>query len=416
MLLRLLPSAADFCSANQVHDARNIANAFLMEPMQAVGIAAYRSPRVWPRWLFSSATSRRYHICLEGWAFISIMALVGVAAWHSGTNLLYLMFAMLIAFFLIQGLLVWICLKGVRVERVLPEHITACEEVLVPIVVHNRKRFFSSYALRVVDGLQPKQPLGMGFVLRIPRNSSIRTSYHAIFPHRGLFTLKHLEVLTRYPFGLVERATIFREPRQALVYPQILDVSELLTQAQVDIGEHETHKKGPGVDLYGLTEYVEGQHARHIHWRSSAKAQKLMVKEFEKEEHRRITVLLENLVTSEELASVQVRDDFETAVVFAASYVKHLISHGYDVQLVTDSGIVPYGSGARHLHRVLRALAVVQLIERAGVRRFHLGSFAALLNVVFKAQGNRDSHPEACGIDIRQWQISNRKFVRKVFA
>src|SRR5688572_10686382 len=87
--------------------------------------------RGWRSWF----RIQRYRLTLEGWCFVLLMMLVGFAAWHSGTNLLYLVFAMLIGFFLAQGVLVWLCLLGVDARRVVPAHIVAQQEVLIPVVI-----------------------------------------------------------------------------------------------------------------------------------------------------------------------------------------------------------------------------------------------------------------------------------------
>ena len=350
---------------------------------------------------------RRHRLAVEGYVFIGIMALVGFAAWHSGTNLLYLMFAMMIAFFLMQGILVSVCLKGLRVSRRAPSSVCADEELRVPFTVENRKRLFASYALRVVDYLADGRSAGTGFVVRIPARAVQEHEYCTVFTRRGLVRLDHLEVITRYPFGLVQRSFFVDSPVEIIVYPQIVDVRPALPCLQMDIGDHPTRRKGMGVDLYGLREYAQGGHARHIHWRSTAKTRKLMLREFEKEERRKVTLLLRNRVEASKVESAS--EEFEKAVIFAASLARLLVREDFEVQLETDSGVVPYGSGGGHLERMLRALALIGLCSASA---HACDSDAGSPDILHVSWGNGVPRTAAAGrriLDVRDWQIVPRR-------
>lgn len=355
---------------------------------------------------------QRYHLTLTGWLLIVMMTAVGIAAWHSGTNLLYLMSSMLIGFLVVQGLLVWACLVGLDVRRDPPQHIVALQEVAMPVFVRNRKRFMNSYAIRVVDYLGRGKPVGCGYVARVPKNSEVVAYVHAIFPQRGIHSLDRIELITNYPFGLAERASVCRDSDDVLVYPALVDVSQALTDLRIDIGEHESRARGLGTQLYGLKEYTEGESAQRIHWRSSAKAQKLMLMEYEKEERKKATLVLGNLLPDDVTQRTEVLSNFELAVIFTASFAKALIDATYEIQLVTDNGTIPHGSGPGHLYRLLRALATIQVLDTPG-------RAPRLLNA-----GERDVYtiayrPETTipagtlGIHIEQWSIANGRFVSK---
>lgn len=362
------------------------------------------------RWLYPR---RRYRLTSEGMSFVAIMGLVGLAAWHSGTNLLYLMFAMLIAFFLLQGALVWLCLWRVSVQRIPPKHLSAREEVVIPLVVKNAKILFNSYALRLVDSLSRKEVLGTCFVMRVPRRSELRVSYRAVFPRRGRYALRHLEVVTRYPFGLSRKSRINTAAQQVLVYPEHVDITDLLPQLKLDLGEHESRQKGVGVDLYGLREYQSGEAVRHVHWRSSAKARKLMVAEYEKEETRKATILLNNCVSPDEAAGTQLQEEFEKAVVMAASLARALTRQHYEIRLLTATGASGYGSGMRHLHHILAALALLELIPGTRARQIPLVNPSTLFHVIFHSCPTARPLPRGHVIDVRNWTAVGARFTPK---
>src|SRR5262245_35778401 len=94
---------------------------------------------------------QRYRITAEGAALMCFIFLVGGAAWHSGTNLLYLIFAVLIAVFCSHGFMVWVALRRISVDRVVPRHVFTGKPAVIGVTLHNRRRFLPGYAFRVID-------------------------------------------------------------------------------------------------------------------------------------------------------------------------------------------------------------------------------------------------------------------------
>lgn len=360
---------------------------------------------------------RRYRLTTEGWLVIVIITLVGIAAWHSGTNLLYLMCSMLIGFLLTQSVLIVLCLSGLKVRRILPKYAYAAEETRYRVAVSNGKRFANSYSLRLIEHTSRRRVVACGYVARAPRHSTAEASMIAHFPERGLYTLGYLEVRTRYPFGLSERARMFTSPEELVVFPPRADVTAVFGSASGDFGEEESRVKGTGTQLYGLTEYTPGMHARRIHWRSSAKTNKLMVIEHERDELRKASVVLWNVEPADSLAeSPDTRAHFEQAVTYAAGLARLLISEGYEVSLVTAEGSVPHGTGSGHLHRILRTLATIELGTSArppARHRTHGGE--SEFGVVF-SDSNRNLTSGVKQTDVRQLDIRNHRFVPRNMA
>jgi len=81
-----------------------------------------------------------------------------------------------------------------------------------------------------------------------------------------------------------------------------------------------------------------------------------MVKEFEEEERRHVTLLFENTGDP----AVPYDETFEQAVSQTASLADHFIREGWQVELITLSGTIPHGSGPGHLKGILHLLALIQ--------------------------------------------------------
>ena len=315
--------------------------------------------RLIKRWF---GVRREYRITLEGIIFVIITFFIGFAAINTSTNLLYLIMSMMLSFFIISGILSTSTLRKITVKRLAVRHISALENAVIQIEVKNDKRAMHSYSLRVMDYLDTGELVGVSYLSHIAPRSGRTASYMVKFPRRGLFMLSRIRVVSRFPFGFFERAILTKQPQEILVYPQIIDIQPILEASNIDLGEYESGRKGTGHSLHGLREYTTADSARFIHWKVSARSNKIMVREFEKEEKKKVTLLLNNAIPSP--IPVDCYESFEQAVIYTASLANYLIGREFQVQLETASGRVPFGVGLSHLFRVMRALALIQLEEK----------------------------------------------------
>src|SRR5690606_28202473 len=120
------------------------------------------------------------------------------------------------------------------------------------------------------------------------------------------------------------------------------------------LGDQESNVRGSGTDLYGLRQYVEGEPARNVHWRTSARAQKLMIAEYTREERRQTVLILDNAAPPED--HPHLFDAFENAVTLAASMSKSLMDGGFEVGLITQERRIEPGQGNARLTEILRVL------------------------------------------------------------
>ncbi len=294
----------------------------------------------------------------------AIMLLIGLAALNTGAPLLYLMFSFMCAFFLMSALMAGNTMRGLGIRREAPKVWQAGRPLRVGLEVRNGKLFSASHGLRLRDSLSEGWTLGGAFFQKIPsRHQPVRESYECVFPKRGHYRLGRVEVATRFPFGLIERALTVELPGEILVLPQTIPLGRWLAQRRTDFGERESHRKGLGTGLYGLREYNEEMSARDIHWRTSARRGELMVREYEAEERRRASVIFDNRIPRE--LQRQHTLEFEMGIVLAASAVEWFCDQDFEVELRTASGIVGFGTGASHFVRCQRALAGLEMLDPA---------------------------------------------------
>ena len=311
------------------------------------------------------AHRQRYRLVSQGWQYVGAMAIIGFAAWHSGTNLVYLVFSAMVAAFVGHGFIVGVSLMALEVKRSLPHHAQADTPVSIRLTLTNRRWFLSSYGVRITDHLSNGKPVGAAFFFRVDTKSSAETDYTITFPLRGVYKLDRLEVASRFPFGMVERYFIEKQPQELVVFPQIVEVTDLLTRLESYQGDQSAHEKGAGLDLFGIRSYNEGEHARRIHWKSTARTQRLMVMEFDRDEQPKTTLILRNLVTPEMQSDPDVARNFEIAIVAAASLASRIIKSNKEASLLTSQGVIDAGRGPEHLNRILHALARLELVTTA---------------------------------------------------
>ena len=104
--------------------------------------------------------------------------------------------------------------------------------------------------------------------------------------------------------------------------------------------------------FHALREYVPGDELRHVHWRSSAKANKLQIRQYHDTRRSHLTV-----VVDDDSGSYGDPEDFETAVSVAASVAARADRDGLDLSMLCGEHAVT----GRGLDAVLDACCRIEL-------------------------------------------------------
>lgn len=350
--------SANPLAAIQRAAARRLRDTFVWEDPGPAARSASFGGRL--RGRFRLRLRRSYRIPIEGIVFVGVTLLIGLAAMNTGQQLLYLVFGMLCAFWIISDIMATTSMTGVRLRRRAPSVVSARHPVRVAIELENTKKVLSSFSLRVIDSLAGAERLGAAFFGLVRPGEKVQESYTIFFPRRGRYRLERLSISTRFPFGLIERTFGRIDPWEIVVLPPVLAPTRLLKRAEVEIGEFASNRKGSGTSLHSIRDYSPGESARDIHWRLSARTGSLVVREYEVEERRRASVLLDNRLSDPSDAAQL--EALEKAIVLASSLVGHLCERGHQVELITASGEVRFGTGGPHATRCRRALAELNAV------------------------------------------------------
>ncbi len=288
----------------------------------------------------------------EGWWLIGATLVVGLAATNTGNNLLYLILAMMLSFTAISGVLSEQALRRVRLRRGMPDRIFAGTPATFSVRLTNGKRRLPSYALYVAEADPAGRTTPERFFLKVDPQGHEGWTYSLVFPRRGRHPLPGLRLFTRFPFGLFIKSSRPLQNQPVLVYPTVRPLARHEVPAALEAGWRERHRRGRGVGLYNLRQYRPGDDPRLLHWKTSARAGDLILREREEEERPQVRLVLDDPAPGWD------SDAVEKELSYAASVAAHAIRRGAALELVTGDGVLPSGTGEAHLDRVLERLAL----------------------------------------------------------
>ena len=310
-----------------------------------------------------------YKVSREGWIYFVGLLLVALAALNTGNNLLFLILASLIALILMSGILSSISLSGIEMHLNLPEHIFAGQPVRAPVELENQKLTLPSFSLRV-EAVQEKNSSAATILEKavyfpyLPRQDRVQQIVPMKFPRRGVYHQDAFRIVTRFPFGFLQKARRLDLKTEALVYPSVDPTAEYRDVLPVLQGALESVVKGRGQDLYGVRDYIHTDSARLVHWKATARSGSLMVREFTREEDSRVLLVLDpHAAGTEKPAATQqpmVNERFERAVALSANIAWHFYQANAMLQFRSVDFDTPLAPTERNIFRILRYLALVQ--------------------------------------------------------
>jgi uncharacterized protein (DUF58 family) len=307
-----------------------------------------------------------YKISRAGWLYFGATMLVALAALNTGNNLLFLILACLVSVILMSGILSSVALAGVDLRVDLPEHIFAGQIVRATVELTNDKLTLPSFALRVeavvVRNSQAAALLETPvYFPYLPRQQSMKQSVPVTFLKRGMHVQDSFRIVTRFPFGFLQKSRRIALKSEALVYPSVESNAELSEIFPGIEGSIESYSKGRGQDLHALREYVPTDSASHVHWKASARAGSLMVREFAREDDCRILLVLDpHPGDSPSSAGSGADERFERAVTLCAGIAWHFYERNAYLQF-RSSGIETSLAPAEDIiFPILRHLALAE--------------------------------------------------------
>ena len=308
-----------------------------------------------------------YEMTRPGIVYMAITVVIGIAALNTGNNLLYIVVAALLSAILVSGIASALVLRTLELEINLPEHVFAGRPILAHLLLRNQSRWMASFSIRIVPSKRKavKRWRWEAYTLGVPKNrppedqwirvpdrrlrrvletpdkpilqqsvyfpflaagQELRAELEMTFPARGRYREKDFGLATRFPFAFLLKTRRIALAREVIVYPSIEPPEEFFEVLPMVTGEFETFVRGRGYDLYRIREYMPEDSARHVDWKATARTGALKVREFSREDERRLRIVFDNPLPGDLPAGV-----YERAVQLAASLGWHF--HHEDVEI-----------------------------------------------------------------------------------
>ena len=160
--------------------------------------------------------------------------------------------------------------------------------------------------------------------------------FSVVTRRRGLIRIGPAHAVRADALGLVRRVSTWDNPETLHVHPRTVRVPFEATGFQLDVEGVVTAKlSSSDVAFHALRDYEPGDDRRHVHWASSARLGRLVVRQFE--ETRRS----HHLLVLDTRGGAWPRDDFETAVSVAASLALADMTRSRTVWLRGRAGWLP---------------------------------------------------------------------------
>ncbi|MGR4009565.1 DUF58 domain-containing protein [Leucobacter sp. 1207-22] len=218
------------------------------------------------------------------------------------------------------------------------DHVVAGGAIEIGIKVHNNSARPAFPALAELPVGPALRELAIPFLT--PRQEKLLpTSVPTV--QRGVIPVGPLTIARRDPLSLLRREVTWEDRKLVHVHPPTVQLPTSSSGMVRDIeGIASRRIVDSDLSFYAVREYVPGDSIRHIHWKSTARTGKTMVRQYEETQTARVAVLFDAI--RDEYAN---DEEFELGVGLAASLSLQAVREGRD--RFVASGWVPNGRRAR---------------------------------------------------------------------
>ena len=331
-----------------------------------------------------------YELTREGMAYLGVSLVISVAALNTANNLLFIVLAAMLAAIVVSGIASAAVLRRLELDVIVPRNAFATKPVQLRVNLINPRLWMPAFSVKVFSPVdkkkkrrgwewsktefifprrrrwlrlpdytlrrrepapwQPKiltRPVYFTFVA--PR-SMAGADVELAFPRRGYYTQEGFSLATRFPFSFLTKSRKVTLERELLVYPALLEPDDFLEILPMITGEFVSFVRGRGSELYRIREHTPQDPGRFVDWKATAKTGALKVREFTREDERRLRLVFDNPEPGRVSSPA-----YEHAVSLAASLACHFNGEHVDLSFAGSCY-----DGGLHLADFLRYLATVQ--------------------------------------------------------
>ena len=304
-----------------------------------------------------AATFPGFRLRLTRWGgiFLVAMLVLGFAAVNTGNNALMALLAVSLGSYLVSGTWSRQVLGRVEVRVRLPNEVFAGRPAPVEVELDNRTKLFPGYGLVLRD--RAGRALNVETVLA-PSGSS-RHVVEVEFDDRGWCELGPWQIEVVLPLGFFRKSKEVLRSQSVLVYPRLLPSSSVDARERGGRRSSDTlEDRGREGDVVQLRDYREGDDRRQLHWKQTARQQRLIVVDRERRAEQPVTFVVDPRVEDPENPQIKAR--FEHMISDVATGALRRLERGDAVGLIVGEIKIPPVRSPARAARLLRPLAEVQ--------------------------------------------------------
>lgn len=231
------------------------------------------------------------------------------------------------------------------------------EEFKITVVLENKKWFPLSF-LNIEEELPAEIKRYTDEIIEYRGNYTYHTSsysvrgqervtrtYKATIAKRGVYFLRKVNLSVGDIFGFSYETKTFDDFKELVVYPEIKQLKSIKFDNNSIQGEHVIKRwiyKDP-IYIKGIREYNVEDRMKDIHWKSSLRMNKLMVKEYDYTSEREV-VLIINVQSGDPHWSSIDSEAVENGINIAIAMAQQCTDEGIPVGLWTNAQIISYNS------------------------------------------------------------------------
>ena len=369
----------------------------LLAAVVAIAVVPYLARRVAVRRVRDALN---YEVTKEGTLYLLLALIIGIAALNTGNNLLFIVVSAMLAAVVVSGVASAIVLLGLELDVTVPDHLFAGSAAFARLILRNTNRFVPAFSVNVVPpkhkkprkhvSLQrssfrfpPKSKAGEEWFMWpdlsvhwttdppppadvyhsnvyfpfIPAKQTAHAEVELSFPRRGSYVQNGFGIQTKFPFSFLKKTRTVSLKREVIVYPSVDATDELFEMLPLITGEFESYVRGRGYDLYRIRDYAAQDSARHVDWKATARTGVLKVREFTREDERKLRIIFDNPAPG-----TVSEENYERGVALSASLAWHFAAEAADL-----SYSAPGFQESRDIYDFLRYVALVQPASAASV-------------------------------------------------
>ncbi len=303
-----------------------------------------------------------------------------------GNNPIYLRLTItLVVILLLSGIWSWLSITGLTLERTTRNFRKQVGEVFTENFDVVNRSIIPKVWLKITDQSDLPGAAGSRVITWMGGRQARNYVTYTLLQKRGWFQLGPTLIETGDIFGIFLIGKPFKSNSHLLVIPYTVPIQQFPAPFGSLPGGRALRQKTLEVTPYaaGVREYVPGDPLKRIHWPTSARKQKLIVKEFEKDPLAEVWIFLDarqSVQSRMEVAEEKHHSEFwrvgerhefhlppdteEYAISIAASIGKYYINQKREVGLAAAGQtytILPAERGERQLGKILETLAVLKM-------------------------------------------------------